>query len=77
MHEALQFREQSVQPLHLEVSITSLKTEYRAKNPSTVPTGQTVLQYVLPLRHARTPRIASVRAATENVAALLIQTSVV
>ena len=32
------------QPLHLDVSITGLKTEKREINPKNVPTGQIVLQ---------------------------------
>ena len=44
MQDALQLRAHSPQPLHLDVSITGLKIEYREINPNIVPTGQTVLQ---------------------------------
>ena len=44
MHAALQLRAHNPQLLHLEVSITGLKMEYRDMNPNTVPTGQMVLQ---------------------------------
>ena len=44
MHEDLQLRAHNPQLLHLFVSITGLKRENRDKHPSTVPTGQMVLQ---------------------------------
>lgn len=44
MHDALQLRAQSPQLLHFFVSITGFSKEYFERKPSTVPTGQIVLQ---------------------------------
>ena len=44
MQAALQLRAQSVQPLHFSLSIVMRNKAKREKNPSTVPTGQMVLQ---------------------------------
>ena len=76
MQEALHCRAQSPQALHFAVSITGRKSEKREKNPSTVPTGQTVLHQVRPLRQARTTSRMSVAAAISSVVRLRIQTSV-
>ena len=76
MQEALHLRVQRLHSLHFSASITGLKSEKREKNPSTVPTGQMVLQYVLPLRHARITTAMSVTAAIMKVGMLLIHTSV-
>ena len=48
MQEALHLRAHNPQLLHLEVSICTLKREYFEIKPNKVPTGQTVLQYILP-----------------------------
>ncbi len=76
MHEALQLRAQRPQPLHFDVSITGRKSEWRESSPRSVPTGQTVLHHVRPLRQASHPTPAKVAAATAKVAALRIHTSV-
>lgn len=52
MQAALQLRAQRPQPLHFEVSITGFSQENRARNPSSVPTGQTVLHQVHPFGDA-------------------------
>ena len=62
-----ELRAQSPQALHFEVSMVGFSSEKRDRKPRTVPTGQTVLQYVRPLRHARMPRIISVADATPRV----------
>jgi hypothetical protein len=72
MQAALQLRAHSPQLLHLVVSITGFSIEKRERVPSSVPTGQMVLQYVRPLRHASVPVMMSVAAAMANVAMLFI-----
>ena len=76
MHDALQLRAQRLQPTHFSGSIAGRSSEKRARKPSTVPTGQTVLHHVRPLRQASTAMRAKVAAATAKVAALRTQTSV-
>ena len=63
MQAALQFLEQSEQFLHLSSLKWIFRNENRAKKLSMVPTGQMVLQYVLPPRQANTTRITKVTAA--------------
>jgi hypothetical protein len=65
-----------LQLIHFSVSITGFRSEKRDNAPKTVPTGQMVLQYVRPLRHARTATTMNVMAATANVPMLPITTSV-
>jgi hypothetical protein len=77
MHAALQLRAHSPQLLHLAVSIVGRSRENRDNIPRNVPTGQMVLQYVLPPRHESIAIITNVAAATENVAMLLIHTGAV
>ena len=59
---SLAARAHNEHPTHLSVSITGARNEYRERNPSTVPTGHTVLH------HARPP-IQAVAKTTANVAA--------
>ena len=62
----------------LKVSDMSFnKSEYFAKNPKIVPTGQTVLHQVRPPRHAKTAISTKVTAATTKVVRHLIHTSTV
>ena len=75
MHEALQLRSQSPQPLHLSVSMTGLSHEKRERNPSTVPTGQMVLHQVRPPRQASTATTMKVAIATMSTGKLFIHTS--
>ena len=60
---------------HLEVSKNGRKIANLEKKLRTVPTGQMVLQYVLPLRAARKTSTAKVTEAMKNVGKLLIHTS--
>ena len=76
MQAALQFLEHCLQFTHFEVSITGLNHEKRAMKPSTVPTGQIVLQYVRPFFQANIPIIIRVAAARRNAGRLRSQTSV-
>ena len=66
MQAALQFLEQSEQFLHLSSLKWIFRNEKRAKKLSMVPTGQMVLQYVLPPRQANITRITKVTAAMMN-----------
>ena len=75
MHEALQLRAQSLQPLHFERSISGRKSEKRDRKPSPVPTGQTVLHHVRPLRHASHATTTNVTTATASVERLFTHTS--
>lgn len=75
MHAALQFLSQAWQLLHFPVSIIGRKIAKREKKLRIVPTGQMVLQYVLPLRAAKMKMIMNVTAAIINVGILLIHTS--
>ena len=77
MQAALQFLEQSEQFLHLSVSKWILNHENRAKKLKMVPTGQMVLQYVLPPRQANTTRITKVTAAIMNTGSERIHVSTV
>lgn len=76
MHAALQLRAQRPQPLHFVVSMTGLNKERLDKRPNTVPTGQTVLHHVRPLRHAIIPMTMKAEIDMPNVTALLIHTSI-
>src|SRR5574338_1586917 len=53
IHSALETRSHKPHPTQLDLSILSLKKVNFEINPSKVPTGQTVLQYNLPLLYAR------------------------
>lgn len=75
MHAALQCRAHSPQLLHLETSITGLKREYLAMVPRNVPTGQIVLQYVRPFRHANKTNTPNVIKAMIKVERLFTHTS--
>ena len=77
MHDALQPREHSPQLLHLEVSMVGFSSEKRDSMPRIVPTGQMVLQYVLPPRHANIPITNNVTAAIAKVVVPLIHTGAV
>ena len=59
MHAALQFFEHREQLRHFSLSKVTFSSEKRARNDSAVPTGQMVLQYVRPLRHASTASMTS------------------
>ena len=75
MQEALQLRWQRVQLLHFVVSMVMRNSENRDNKPSSVPTGQMVLQYVRPLRHANMTIIISVRIAVAKTLMLFSHTS--
>ena len=75
MQAALHLREQSPHELHFVVSITGLNIEKREMNPSTVPTGQMVLQYVRPFLHAKMASATSVTTAMIITGRLFIHTS--
>ena len=66
MQAALQFLEQSEQFLHLSSLKWIFRNENLAKKLSMVPTGQMVLQYVLPPRQANITRTTKVTAAMMN-----------
>ena len=76
MHEALHCFPQSPQLRHFSVSITGANMLRLEKNPRIVPTGQTVLQYVLPPFHANTNITMKVTAAMIKVGSERIHTSV-
>jgi hypothetical protein len=76
MHADLHCLPHRPQLRHFSVLITGAKTLKRDTNPSTVPTGHIVLHHVLPFFHARIATTMKVTAATANVAADLIHTSV-
>lgn len=75
MHDALQLRAQSLQPLHFDTSKRGRNSERRDNTPSSVPTGQTVLHHVRPLRQARKESPANVTTAMRNIPRLFIHTS--
>ena len=75
IHADLQLRAHLLHDMHLSVSITGANTDQRDNRPRSVPTGQIVLQYVRPLRHASTASTTTVTTATTNVPILLIHTS--
>ena len=75
IQEALQFFTHILHPTHLLLSIAGRKMENLATKLRMVPTGQIVLQYVLPFLHASTIRIMRVIAAIANVDIDLIHTS--
>ena len=75
MHEALQFLVQSEQLRHFSVSKCIFSHEKRLRKLSRVPTGQMVLQYVRPLRHANTASTMSVTTAM-TVTTVMLGTAV-
>lgn len=77
MQAALHFRAHKPHETHLSLSIVILKIEKRDKKPNTVPTGQIVLQYVLPFFQANMNKATNVTAAMMKVGRLRIHTSVV
>ena len=75
MHRALHWCSQALQCLHFSVSIIGLKAEKRERKESVVPTGQMLLQYVLPPLKDSATMMTSVTAAIIKVGMLRIQTS--
>src|SRR5690554_1634426 len=51
MQDALHFIAHNPHILHLSSTNLIFSREYLLRNPSVVPTGQMVLQYILPPRH--------------------------
>ena len=76
MHDALHFEAHTPQPLQLFLSILILNSAYLLRKPSSVPTGQIVLQYERPCFYVTEPVISNVASATIKASGLTTATSV-
>jgi hypothetical protein len=76
MQDDLHFMEHKVQLLHFASLILILKTENLEMKPSTVPTGQMVLQYKRPHLYERNPTTNIVITAIMKAIMLVMKTSI-